>query len=109
LLPLCLERRVSVIAGGVFNSGLLSGGRTYDYHAAPPEMIAKTESLRAICARYEIPLAAAAIQFPLRHPAVTSLVVGARSAAEVQADLEFLALPIPEEFWAEPGIAQIPI
>jgi D-threo-aldose 1-dehydrogenase len=107
LLPLCLDRGVRVIAGGVFNSGLLSGGGNYDYHVAPAEMIARTAALGAICAGYDVPLAAAAIQFPLRHPAITSLVVGARTAAEVQADLELLALPIPEELWSDPGIPQV--
>ena len=104
LLPLAVERGIPVIAAGVYNSGILAGGTTYDYHAAPPEMLARTQQLAAVCARYDVPLAAAAIQFPLRHPAVTRILVGARSPAEVEANLELLELPIPAELWEDEAL-----
>jgi D-threo-aldose 1-dehydrogenase len=99
LLPLCAERGVTVVVGGVFNSGLLAGGATFDYRPAPLELVARTRELETHCARYDVPLAAAALQFPLRHRAVASIVVGARSPQEIEADSELLALPVPEELW----------
>jgi D-threo-aldose 1-dehydrogenase len=106
LLALCAERGVSVVAGGVFNSGLLSGGATYDYQAAPGHLVERTKLLAAVCARHEVPLAALAIQFPLRHPAISSILVGARSPAEIEEDIELLGFPIPDELWSEPLIRE---
>src|SRR6266480_2755138 len=68
LLPLCEERGIAVIAGGVFNSGVLADGDTYDYSPAPPAVLERATELRAICARRDVPLAAAALQFASRHP-----------------------------------------
>lgn len=101
LLPLCAEHRVPVHAAGVFNSGVLAGGATFDYAAASPEVLARRDALAAICARHGVPLAAAAIQFPLRSPAVASVVVGARSAEEVAEDVRLLELPVPDALWGE--------
>jgi D-threo-aldose 1-dehydrogenase len=102
LLPLCLERGIAVIVGGVFNSGLLAGprpGATYDYAPAPPELVERAQRLRDVCGRHGVPLKAAALQFPLAHAAVTSLLVGARSPDELAEDLELLRTPIPDELW----------
>jgi D-threo-aldose 1-dehydrogenase len=101
LLPLCAERGVPVIAAGVFNSGVLAGGTTFDYEAAPPAILARRDMLDAMCARHGVPLAAAAIQFPLRHPAVVSIVVGARSSQEIEEDARLLQHPVPEDLWSE--------
>ena len=101
LLPLCAERGVPVIAAGVFNSGVLAGGTTFDYEAAPPPILARRDMLAAICARHSVPLAATAIQFPLRHPAVVSVVVGARLPHEIEEDARLLRHPVPEHLWAE--------
>ena len=101
LLPLCAERGVPVHAAGVFNSGVLAGGTTFDYAAAPAAVLARRDALAEVCARHGVPLAAAAIQFPLRAPAVASVVVGARSAAEVAEDVRLLGLPLPEAVWEE--------
>jgi aryl-alcohol dehydrogenase-like predicted oxidoreductase len=100
LLPLCLERGVPVLAAGVFNSGVLAGGSTFDYHAAPASVLEHRRVLEAACARFSVPLAAAAIQFPLRHPAITAVVVGARSAAEIEEDAALLEVAVPDELWA---------
>jgi len=86
LLPAARERGVSVIAGGVFNSGLLAApapGATYDYKAAPQALLARAQELELVCAGYGVPLRAAAARFPLTHPAVASVLIGARSAAEI--------------------------
>jgi D-threo-aldose 1-dehydrogenase len=101
LLPECERRGVAVIAGGVFNSGVLAGGTTYDYDTAPPGVLRRARELDRLCASYGVPLPAAALRFPRRHPAVTTVLIGARSAAEIQEDLRLAAMALPEELWKE--------
>jgi D-threo-aldose 1-dehydrogenase len=101
LLPLCEERGIAVIAGGVFNSGILAGGDTFDYQTAAPDVIAQVAHLREICARRDVPLAAAAVQFPKRHPAVGSVLVGCRTAAEIEQDVRLFELELPAALWEE--------
>jgi D-threo-aldose 1-dehydrogenase len=103
LLPLCQERGIAVIAGGVFNSGILAGGDTFDYEAAPPAVVARVTELRAACERRGVPLPAAAVQFPLRHPAVDCVLVGCRSVDELEQDVRNLELEVPAELWNELG------
>lgn len=102
LLPLCAERGVSVIVGGVFNSGLLADprpGARFDYAPADPALIERALAVRAVCERHGVPLRAAAIQFPATHPAVTSVLVGTRSAAEVEDAVRMASVPIPAGLW----------
>jgi len=102
LLPAALRRGVSVIAGGVFNSGVLAApgaGATYDYHAAPDELIARARKLAEVCAEFGVPLRAAAARFPLTHPAVASVLIGVRSAAEAGDALRLRAVDIPGALW----------
>ncbi|MBO0827643.1 MAG: aldo/keto reductase [Streptosporangiales bacterium] len=104
LLPACLERGVSVVVGGVFNSGLLADprrGARYDYAPAPDDVLARALRLRDVCAAHGVPLQAAALRFPLRHPAVATVLVGARSVAEVTTDVELLRQEIPDALWAD--------
>jgi D-threo-aldose 1-dehydrogenase len=104
LFPVCQRRGVAVLAAGVFNSGILAGpddGGTYDYAPAPPAVAARARRMRDACARHGVPLPAAALQFTLRHPAVTAAVVGARSPEEITADVSYLSTPIPDALWAE--------
>ena len=104
LFPLCLRRGVAVLAGGVFNSGILAGaadGATYDYAPAGPGLLARARRMRDACARYDVPLAAAALRFTLRHPAVTAAVVGARTPEEITSDVSYLSGPIPDALRAE--------
>jgi len=104
LLPLCLERGVAVIAGGVFNSGILADprpGATFDYSVAPAELVERARRLGAVCERHGVPLKAAALQFPLAHPAVTTLLLGPRSAAELEENLALLRLELPAALWDE--------
>jgi aryl-alcohol dehydrogenase-like predicted oxidoreductase len=104
LLPLCQERHVGVFAAAVLNSGILvdpKPGATYDYAPASPERLAAAYQLQRVCARHGVALRAAALQFPLRHPAVTAIVVGARTPDEVTADLADLDRHTPDELWAE--------
>jgi D-threo-aldose 1-dehydrogenase len=101
LLPLCEERGIAVIVGGVLNSGLLAGGTTFDYGPAPPEWVERARAVERVCERHGVRLTAAALQFPLAHPAVRCILVGARSPAELDEDLDLLAAPIPSDVWAE--------
>jgi D-threo-aldose 1-dehydrogenase len=104
LLPLCAERGVSVIAGGVFNSGILADprpGATYDYVPADPALVDRALAIRAVCDRHRVPLRAAAIQFPLTHPAVATVLVGVRSPAEVDDAVRMASAPIPAALWTD--------
>ena len=101
LVPTCLARGVAVLAGGVFNSGILAGSDRYDYALAPPGVQARARRIAEVCARYDVPVAAAALRYVLRHPAVTAAVVGARSPEEIRADAGYVSRPIPEDLWAE--------
>jgi D-threo-aldose 1-dehydrogenase len=102
LLPLCSERQVGVVVGGVFNSGILADPRSqpkFDYRPAPAEIIARALELERICAAHRVPLSAAAIQFAAAHPAVSSVLIGARSPAEVSSAVEGMNLRIPQSLW----------
>jgi len=104
LLPLCEERGIAIIAGGVFNSGILANpgpGATFDYRAAPADLVRQAERLHATCERHGVELKAAAIQFPLRHPAVASVLTGCRSVAEVEENVRMFQVPIPGALWPE--------
>jgi D-threo-aldose 1-dehydrogenase len=102
LLPLALQRGVAVLAGGVFNSGLLAApaaGAYFDYQPAPAALVRRALELEAACGRYGVPLRAAAARFPLRHPAVASVLIGARSAAEISDAIALRDLDIPAALW----------
>ena len=104
LLPLCRERGVAVVVGGVFNSGVLADtgrGATYNYLPAPQAMLDRVAVLRGICADHGVPLRAAAIQFVRRNPAVTVVLVGARSPQEVDDAVEMGTFPIPDGLWSD--------
>jgi D-threo-aldose 1-dehydrogenase len=104
LLPTCAARGAAVVVGGVFNSGLLADprpGATFDYAPAPAELVDRAARLAEVCARHGTPLRAAALAFPFGHPAVTSVLVGARSAAEVTDAVACFERPVPEALWAE--------
>lgn len=102
LLPRCAERGIGVIVGGVFNSGLLAdpdNDSTYDYEPASDELRARTQAMRRTCERFGVSLTAAAIGFAARHPAVTSVIVGARSPAEIIDDVDAASTNLPNELW----------
>ncbi|MFC5668494.1 aldo/keto reductase, partial [Kitasatospora misakiensis] len=104
LLPLAADHGVGVVVGGVFNSGLLADpkpGATFDYAAAPPELIARALEFKAVCEEYGVPLRAAALQFPFGHPAVASVLVGTRNAAEVRDAAAMIQHKVPAVLWAE--------
>ena len=105
LMPVCLERNVSLVLGGPYNSGILASDlgpqSTYDYEVAPPEIIDRARKIKAVCDRHAVPLKAAALQFGLLHPTVAATIPGPRSVAEVEENFRMAAHPIPGDLWAE--------
>ena len=99
LLKTCLESSVSVIAAAPFLSGVLAGGDHWRYGPIPDGIKNQVLQLRALCARHAVPIEAAALQFPLFHPAICNVVTGMRSAEEVKQNLAHLDTNIPESFW----------
>ncbi|MER8233014.1 aldo/keto reductase [Streptomyces sp. NPDC094049] len=102
LLPTARRRGVSVVAGGVFNSGLLADprpGAPYDYATAPADTLARALRLREVCDRHGVPLRAAAARFPLGHPAVAGVLLGLRGAEEVTDAADLLDTPLPDALW----------
>jgi D-threo-aldose 1-dehydrogenase len=100
LMPACLARGVRLVLGGPYNSGLLAGGTTFDYAAAPPAMVARARRIGAVCAAHDVDIRAAALQFCAAHPAVAAVIPGARTAAEVRQNIALMHAPIPTALWA---------
>jgi len=105
LLPLCERRGTALVIGGGFNGGILATGAVpgakWNYAPAPAHIMEKVRKIEAVCARYNVPLAAAALQFLLAHPAVASHVPGTRTVEQMNQNLALVALPIPKAFWQE--------
>jgi D-threo-aldose 1-dehydrogenase len=104
LLPLCRERGVAVIAAALFHYGLLATDRPGPARDAPPPDRAvrqRIDRIAAICGRYGVPLTAAAMRYPLRHPAVTSVVVGCHDAGQVRHNVTLFDHPIPDPLWTD--------
>jgi D-threo-aldose 1-dehydrogenase len=105
LLELCRQKNIALFLGGVYNSGILATGAVpgarYQYAPAPPEILAKVARLEAVCARHGVSLQTAALQFPLAHPAVRTLIIGANSVTEYASALAASNAPIPAELWQE--------
>jgi D-threo-aldose 1-dehydrogenase len=104
-LPLCAERGTSVVIGAVFASGILARGpgqgALYSYRPAEQAEIERTLRIKAVCDRHAVPLIAAALQFPLGHPAVASVIPGPNSAAQVRSNLQAMRHKVPADLWAE--------
>ena len=106
LLPLALERGVAIVAAGLYNSGLLSRAVVpddahYEYAAAPVELVARARAIATICEAHGVTLPDAAVQFPLRHPAVVSAVLGARDARQAQGTIDRYDVAIAEDLWSD--------
>ena len=105
LLPLCLKDKISIIIGGPYNSGILATGAKpgakYNYLDAPMEILQRVQRIEAVCERFAVPLKAAALQFPLAHPAVASVVPGCASASEIEENFRMASHSVPSEFWME--------
>lgn len=104
-LPLCREKGIGVFVGGVYNTGILAtgpvSGAMYQYREATEAVKERVRQLETICNRYNVPLSVAALQFPTGHPGVTSLIVGAKSPAEIADNLDKFEQEIPETLWED--------
>jgi D-threo-aldose 1-dehydrogenase len=105
LLPACEAQGIGVVVGGPFNSGILATGpkpgAIYNYAPAPREVLQRAAEIEAICARHGVALAAAALQFPLAHPAVVSVIPGGQTPDEVAANARLLDAEIPAALWRD--------
>jgi D-threo-aldose 1-dehydrogenase len=105
LLPLCEERNIRIIVGGPYNSGILATGAIegafYCYKPAPLEILERTRQIEAVCARHNVALQTAALQFPFGHPAIATIIPGTRSVAELEANIAFFEQETPAAFWEE--------
>jgi D-threo-aldose 1-dehydrogenase len=104
-LPLCERRNIALIIGGAYNTGILATGAVegayFQYAPAPPEIMERVRRIEAVCARHGVLLPTAALQFPLGHPVVATVIPGTRSPEEVAQNAEIFAPGIPADFWAE--------
>jgi len=108
LLPLCVQKGVRIALGGVFNSGILATGVKdrretvrFNYAPAAQDWIERTAAIEEACSRFGVPLRAAALRFPLAHPAVDVVIAGAQLPAHWKDAVEMLAVAIPDAFWRE--------
>ena len=104
LLPLCAEQGIGIYVGGVYNSGILANpaeGATFNYKPATPEWLEKAQRLKAVCDRTGVPLQAAAIQFPTAHPAISTVLTGVRSVAELEENERMFRYEVPAALWAD--------
>lgn len=99
--PACERTNTSVVIGGPFNSGILVGGGTYNYQSAPTNIINKVREIERVCDRYDVPLPAAALQFTLAHPMVSSVIPGPRSPNELREIIAWYECCIPTQFWLD--------
>ena len=105
LLPYCAEQNISLLIGGPYNTGILATGAVpgayYNYAPAPAAIMGRVARIEAVCTRHGVRLASAALQFPLGHSNVATLIPGARSPAEIEQNREIFEVDIPAAFWAE--------
>jgi D-threo-aldose 1-dehydrogenase len=101
LIPLCAERGTSLVIGGPLNSGILAGRDTWNYDTAPPEIVARVGRIAAVCKAHNVPLPAAALQFPLAHPVVAAVIPGPRNADEFNENLPLFTMKIPPGLWSD--------
>ncbi len=105
-LPKCIDRNCSIVVGGAYNSGILATGVSgkgpwnYDYGPAPDTIVRKVAAIEALCTEFSIPMAAAALQFPLAHPAVASVIPGMGNVRRIEQTLNLIATDIPGDFWS---------
>lgn len=106
LLPEAGRQGVEIVVAGVFNSGILATGTgnataTYDYGVPPPDVLDRVRKIEEVCRRHDVPLQAAAIQFPLRNPLVSAAVLGMSDVERIEQNLAWAKIAIPESFWSD--------
>ena len=98
-LATCLKRRASIVAGGPFNGGALMGTGMWNYAKAPEHIVKRVHDLEAVCKEFNVPIGAAALQFPLAHPAVCNILPGPKSPEELEGIIKWWNTQIPEQLW----------
>jgi D-threo-aldose 1-dehydrogenase len=101
LFPQCFEQGAGIVIGGPYNSGILAGLDTYNYAAAPPEIVAQARAIDAVCKKHGVPLIRAALHFVAAHPLVVSVIPGGQNTAETSQNAALLDEPVPAELWRE--------
>jgi len=99
LLDECVRSGTGIVIAGPFNSGILVGNNKFNYEDAPPDVMERVQALKAVCDEFDVPLPAAALHFPMAHPAVVSCVTGARNAQQLQTNVAWFESPVPTELW----------
>jgi len=99
LMPASAARGLGIVVGGPYNSGILAGGTHYEYQQATPEILARVDALRAVCAEFNVDIRAAALQFSLAHPAVAAVIPGASQPSRIAENLALVDAAIPAAFW----------
>jgi D-threo-aldose 1-dehydrogenase len=104
-LPLCEKRGAAVVVGGGFNSGILATGARpgakYNYAPAPAEIMQRVTDIEKVCAEYQVPLPAVALQFVVAHPAIPSFIAGTRTVEQLEQNLQWFSHPIPAQLWRD--------
>jgi D-threo-aldose 1-dehydrogenase len=104
-LPLCEQRGIGIVLGGVYNSGILASGPVkgakYNYDPAPKDVLQRVAAIEALCKRHKVKLPEAALQFPLRHPSVLSVIPGATSPKQVAFNIKTVSRKIPKALWRD--------
>ena len=101
LLEACVRDGNAIVIGGPFNSGVLAGNGKFNYADAPADVLARVQALGEVCREFDVPLQAAALQFPMGHPAVVSCIPGAQSVAQLQQNAAWFDMAIPPGLWQE--------
>ncbi|MDY7546613.1 aldo/keto reductase [Glaciimonas sp. CA11.2] len=99
LLDACQRDGNAIVIGGPFNSGILAGNPKYNYMDAPADIVLRVKELEAVCLEFAVPLPAAALQFPMAHPAVVSCIPGGKDVAQLRQNVAWFDMPIPTELW----------
>ncbi len=101
LFPMCAERGVHVVVGGPYNSGLLAGGRTFEYAEAPADMVRRRDAIAGVCERHGVDIRAAALQFCAAHPVVSAIIPGAKRPEKVEENARLMTAGVPPALWSE--------
>ena len=99
LMPASTARGLGIVVGGPYNSGILAGGTHYEYQQATPDILARVDALRAVCAEFNVDIRAVALQFSLAHPAVAAVIPGASQPSRIAENLALVDADIPAAFW----------
>ena len=100
-MPACESKRIDIVVGGPYSSGVLAGGNHFEYAPAPPQILAKVQKIKALCGRFGIPIKAAALHFSLAHPASAAVIPGASRPERIAEDHVALKILVPDDFWYE--------